>query len=73
MTYCITGNGTVSRRHCVIKECDEGYTIEDLNSLNGTFVNNVKISRGDPTLLGDGDSITLSDVNFIFHMGEPES
>lgn len=61
---------SVSRRHARLFVSAEGATIEDLRSLNGTFVGERRISE--VTTLNDGDRIRigkeqvrfLSDVNF---------
>jgi DNA-binding winged helix-turn-helix (wHTH) protein len=61
---------SVSRRHARLFVSSEGATIEDLRSLNGTFVGDRRISE--VTTLSDGDHIRigkeqvrfLSDTNF---------
>ena len=47
----------VSTRHAVIQKKDDGYTIRDLGSVHGTFVNGVQISTAHQ--LFDGDVIRL--------------
>jgi pSer/pThr/pTyr-binding forkhead associated (FHA) protein len=48
----------VSGRHCrLTRDADGRFTIEDVNSLNGTFVNGAKIDR--PRQVDPGDAITL--------------
>jgi steroid delta-isomerase-like uncharacterized protein len=47
----------VSRRHARLRRQGNNYTIEDLNSSNGTFVNSKRISG--PVLLAEGDVIEL--------------
>lgn len=47
----------VSRRHARISISGAGYEIEDLNSSNGTFVNDLRIDR--PYKIKDGDVIAL--------------
>jgi pSer/pThr/pTyr-binding forkhead associated (FHA) protein len=55
----------ISRRHASITFADGRYTIEDLNSTNGTFVNGRRIST--PVVLHDGDVIDLGDtVSLVF-------
>lgn len=51
-----------SRRHAVIVLDRGGMTIEDLNSLNGTFVNRSKIPPGQKTKLSPGDVIAIGTV-----------
>lgn len=50
---------SVSRQHAHIKKREEGYTIYDLKSLNGIYVNDKKVRKG---LLRDGDEIQLGDI-----------
>lgn len=65
----VVNNGQVSRRHAAIDRTPAGYTLEDLNSHNGTFVNDVRISE--PLRLSDGDRVGIFDVQFTFcHSGE---
>ena len=57
-------DGTISRVHCKITEHSEGYLITDLQSANGTFVNNIRLASNVPCLLKDGDCIHLGNVGF---------
>ena len=50
---------TVSRRHALIMETPGGFVVRDLNSTNGTFVNQVKIGQGEH-VLKHGDNIKLA-------------
>ena len=52
----------VSRQHCEIFEKDDQLFVKDLKSLNGTYVNNQKISDSTPLL--DGQLLTLGNVTF---------
>ena len=52
----LTADG-VSGRHCKITKTPQGWLLEDLGSSNGTFVNNLKITK--PTLVTTSDTITL--------------
>ena len=47
----------ISRRHCVIRVVDGTLVLDDLQSLNGTWVNGKRIDF--PTLLAPGDTIGL--------------
>jgi EAL domain-containing protein (putative c-di-GMP-specific phosphodiesterase class I) len=54
----------VSRRHAVIN-CEAGvYSIDDLDSTNGTFVNGERISEAK---LHSGDVVTFGDSEFTFN------
>ncbi len=51
----------ISRRHFqILYHQDEGYTIEDLRSLNGTWLNDVQLQPRVPVFLRDGDRIILA-------------
>ena len=48
----------VSRHHAVISLGDEGYTLKDLGSKNGTFLNGKELEG--PHVLQDGDEIQIA-------------
>lgn len=50
----------LSRRHALLTPEGGGYTVSDLHSRNGTFVNRAAITR--PVTLRDGDEIRLGDA-----------
>jgi pSer/pThr/pTyr-binding forkhead associated (FHA) protein len=54
---------TVSRRHAVIARDSSGLTIEDLGSLNGTFLNRKRIES---SLLSDGDELQVGKYRLSF-------
>jgi class 3 adenylate cyclase len=54
----------LSRRHALLAAEAAGYTISDLHSRNGTFVNRTVITR--PVRLQDGDEIRLGEVALRF-------
>ena len=60
----------VSRQHCEIYEQDKRLYVKDLNSLNGTYLNNEKIS-GSTSLL-PGQLLTLGNVTFRADYSVPE-
>src|SRR5215216_2837476 len=59
---CIA-DASVSRRHSKIEKKDDGFIITDLESLNGTFVNDVPIKS---RLLEHGDRVRIGDSQFLF-------
>jgi pSer/pThr/pTyr-binding forkhead associated (FHA) protein len=59
---------SISRRHTSIALRDGVYFIEDLLSINGTFVNSQKLTAPQP--LRDGDQIAVGDTVLIFQQGE---
>jgi len=61
-------NMSVSRRHVRIeKDTDNVFSITDLNSLNGTLVNNIKVSKSS---LNPGDCISVGVYSLIFELDE---
>lgn len=56
---------SVSRFHAHLLREGDRYSIEDLNSRNGTFVNGRKIEGRVP--LRDNDRVKICDVLFVFH------
>jgi len=61
-TLCVA-DASVSRRHSQIEREAEHFVIEDLESLNGTFVNDVPVKRRQ---LQHGDRVRIGDSQFIF-------
>ena len=54
---------TVSRQHARITRIDDAYYLEDLSSLNGTFVNGERVSE---RVLQDGDELRVGDSWLLF-------
>lgn len=65
-------DASVSRRHCKIEKKETGFVLTDLDSLNGTFVNDLPIRT---RLLDHGDRVRIGDSQFLFltHEGEATS
>src|SRR5512136_115154 len=59
----------VSREHARLRRTGRHVLLEDLNSTNGTFLNDERVLAS--TELRDGDTIAIGDVNFAFH--DPDS
>ena len=53
----------LSRNHASLHLTELGVVLEDLNSTNGTYVNNYRIES--PTLLSDGDVITIGNHRLV--------
>ena len=53
----VVADPEISRRHCAIRVVDGTLVVDDLQSLNGTWVNGKRIEF--PTLLAPGDTIGL--------------
>lgn len=60
----IVNDSMVSRHHARIDWASESYTIQDLDSRNGTFVNGRRVRRR--RRLSDGDEITLYQFRLSF-------
>jgi transcriptional regulator with GAF, ATPase, and Fis domain len=58
---------SLSRRHCVLTRNGDEYTIRDLESRNGTFVNGVAVKE---TSLHHGDQISIGDSVFVLLLKE---
>jgi serine/threonine protein kinase len=56
----------VSRQHARLTRTSEAWVIDDLNSLNGTFVNEVRVSPGQTVSLKNGDLIRCSHLSLLF-------
>ena len=54
---------TVSRRHAVLTRKGGGFSIQDLGSLNGTFVNRRRVDAQD---LQDGDDVQIGKYKLTF-------
>lgn len=70
-SLCIA-DASVSRRHSKIEKQETGFVITDLESLNGTFVNDVPVKH---RVLEHGDRVRIGNAHFVFltHEGEPAS
>ncbi|MGF1612410.1 MAG: FHA domain-containing protein [Gammaproteobacteria bacterium] len=60
----------ISRRHARVYPSDGSWEIEDLQSANGVFVNEERVTR---SRLGHGDIVRLGPVPFRFELERPES
>src|SRR5688500_2426069 len=65
-TLCIA-DASVSRRHSQIEKENDQFVILDLESLNGTFINDVPVKRRP---LQHGDRLRIGDSQFLFLMHE---
>jgi transcriptional regulator with GAF, ATPase, and Fis domain len=63
-------DASVSRRHSKIEKNDTGFVLSDLESLNGTFVNDVPVKS---RLLEHGDRVRIGDSQFLFLMHEGDA
>ncbi len=61
----------VSRRQFEIHKVNGTYTVIDLASVNGTFLNGSPVSSTDPQSLKSGDAITVLDNTMYFELHDP--
>jgi pSer/pThr/pTyr-binding forkhead associated (FHA) protein len=66
--FCI-GSRSVSRRHCLIKREAGQFLVHDLDSHNGTFVNELPVKERS---LQDGDQIQIGSTLLLFLLEEEE-
>lgn len=63
-------DASVSRRHSKLEKNETGFVLTDLESLNGTFVNDVPVKS---RLLEHGDRVRIGDSQFLFLMHEGDA
>jgi len=63
-------DASVSRRHSKIERRDADFVITDLESLNGTFINNVPVRS---RVLEHGDRVRIGESQFLFLTAEGEA
>ncbi len=57
---------TVSRRHAVFNRTGDSFTVSDVGSLNGTYVNRDRIEK---VQLQDGDEVQIGKYRLVFFSG----
>ncbi len=61
----------VSRKHCQIEQGENGLSIRDLGSANGTMLNDHPVIESE---LNPGDTVKIGDVKFIVQVdGNPQN
>jgi len=63
-------HSSISRRHCVIRRDDEDFTVYDLGSFNGTFVNEVPVSE---QKLSPRDRVRIGNIQLLFVTEETDT
>jgi pSer/pThr/pTyr-binding forkhead associated (FHA) protein len=63
------GSEAISRRHCAITRANESWTVRDLGSRNGTYVNDQRITEQVP--LNVGDELRVGPLHFRVGVGVP--
>jgi pSer/pThr/pTyr-binding forkhead associated (FHA) protein len=64
----VEGNRTISRRHARITNENGVFFIEDLQSMNHTYLNDKQLAEKERAVLRNGDHIRLANEEFIFLM-----
>ena len=59
---------TVSRHHARFVRTGHGFAVEDIGSLNGTYVNRAAVERVD---LAGGDEVQIGKFRMVFHDAAP--
>lgn len=67
-TIPITSDPSISRTHAVIERLPTGWSVRDVGSSNGTFVNGKRVWNERP--LRAEDDIRIGETRVIFHAGE---
>lgn len=65
----INFNKMISRSHCRVNKRGSQYTITDLQSANGTYVNKVRLQPNQPYPINNGDVIRLANSDFQVSIG----
>lgn len=59
---------TVSRRHAEVRLVDDHYTVADVGSLNGTYLNRERVEEA---RLTSGDELQIGKFKLVFLVGDP--
>jgi pSer/pThr/pTyr-binding forkhead associated (FHA) protein len=62
--HVILDHATVSRQHAWIKAEGEDFSVFDVGSANGTFVNDERVEE--PRRLENGDVVRFGEMEFVF-------
>ena len=62
-------NQMISRSHCRINRVGGRYTVTDLQSANGTYVNKVKLQPNVPHPIQNGDVVRMANSDFRVSIG----
>lgn len=67
----VVDDSQVSSHHAVIHPADQGHTITDVGSTNGTFVNGQRLAANNLRLLKSGDSIRMGNTVCTYQISTP--
>lgn len=62
----------VSRRHLLVRRSADGYEVADLNSRNGSWVNDQKLEPQTPVKVRSGSVIRLGNMRLVLSFMQPE-
>jgi len=65
MNMWVINHPTVSKQHFKLTFRNSVYTLEDLGSTNGTFINGFKLNQ---TIISHGDCIQIGDITLTIHL-----
>jgi len=68
----VVNNPTASSYHAEIRPGVHSYSLTDLGSTNGTFVNEQQLAPYLPRILQGGDRIRIGDMTFLYEAGRPD-
>lgn len=57
----VIAHGSISREHCIVGMANDELLVTDLNSTNGTFIDDVRISRA--TILPVGSVLRVGEIS----------
>ncbi len=58
----------ISRRHAKIMKSDDDFLlVEEIGTVNGTFLNNQRLATGTPVQLKNGDTLTFANITLTFY------
>ena len=66
--YIFLDEVPVSRKHAVFTRSDDGFSVRDVGSLNGTYLNRERI---DESVLQTGDEVQIGKFRLVFYAGRP--
>ena len=66
MVDCVVKNIAVGKVHALITERNGKYYLKDLNSVNGTMLNDIKLQCNEENEINDGDRITFANSDYLF-------
>jgi CRP-like cAMP-binding protein len=66
----VDGKRSISRRHARIRRDDDGgyNVIEDVGTMNGTFVNGERLAAGKPAPVTNGDTVVFGTIQCRFEI-----